>query len=87
MAINDKDFYASHGLDFDYKNMLDEYIKGVIKQAKIEVLTEIQSGIREIEEDMCIRDSKAEMGFYRLIKDSDVENIIQEKINKLKGEL
>lgn len=30
MAINDRDFYASYGLDFDYKNMLDEYIKGGI---------------------------------------------------------
>ena len=47
MAINDKDFYASHGLDFNYKNMLEEYIKGVIKQAKIEVLTDLQLEIEK----------------------------------------
>ena len=47
MAINEKDFYASHGLDFDYKNMLDEYIKRVINQAKIEVLTELKPDIEE----------------------------------------
>lgn len=79
MAINDKDFYASHGLDFDYKNMLDEYIKGVISQAKIEVLTEIQLEIEEVSE---VNDYD-----FRIYKEGidDCMKIIQAKINVLKG--
>lgn len=45
MAINERDFYASHGLDFDVEKMQIEYAKRVIKQAKIEVLTELQTEI------------------------------------------
>lgn len=47
MAINERDFYASHGLDFDIEEMQIEYTKRVIKQAKIEVLTELQMEIEE----------------------------------------
>lgn len=72
MAISDKDFYASHGLDFDYKNMLDEYIKGVIRQAKIEALTDLQLEIEEL-------DTPNNGSAYM-----DCVEIIQEKINALK---
>lgn len=80
MAINDKDFYASHGFDFDYKNMLDEYIKGVIKQAKIEVLTELQV---EVEKQCKIPNNNASAydwnnGVYACYK------VIDQKINALK---
>lgn len=57
-----------------------------LKADMVAMLTEIQLEIQEIEEDMCIRDSKAEMGFYRWIKTSDAENIIQQKINAFRGE-
>lgn len=82
MAINERDFYASHGIDFDYKNMLDEYIKGVINQAKIEVLTELQT---EIEGQCKIPNNNSRAydwnnGVYACYK------AVQEKIDKLKGE-
>lgn len=78
MAINDKDFYASQGLDFDYKNMLDEYIKGVINQAKIEVLTELQTEIEE-----CVDGAEGSPQFEQgvTIARNQVVEIIQEKIN------
>lgn len=81
MAINDKDFYASHGLDFNYKNMMDEYIKGVINQAKIEVLTELQ---QEIEE--CVDGSEGSPQFEQgvTIARNQVIEIIQEKINAMR---
>lgn len=80
MAINDKDFYASHGLDFDYKNMLDEYIKGVINQAKIEVLTELQTEIEE-----CVDGSEGSPQFEQgvAIARNQVIEMIQEKINDM----
>ena len=78
MAINDKDFYASHGFDFDYQNMLDKYIKGVKNQAKIEVLTEIQLEIEEIVKEEKLIDKKWANGLHYS------ENIIQHKINELK---
>lgn len=71
MAINERDFYASHGLDFDYKNMMDEYIKGVIKQAKIEVLTELKTEIEEL-------DTPNNGSAY-----IDCVEIIQQKINEV----
>ena len=84
MAINDKDFYASHGFDFDYQNMLDKYIKGVKNQAKIEVLTEIQLEIEEL-------DSRAGYGGNGMptfstdyIRKKKVNELIQQKIEKLK---
>ena len=73
--ISDKDFYAFHGLDFDYKNMLEEYIKGVINQAKIEVLTELQLEIEEKATEIC------DDGWWL-----SYNYIIQEKIEQLKGE-
>ncbi len=72
MAINERDFYASHGIDFDYKNMLDEYIKGVIKQAKIEALTELQTEIEELPM------------YYDPL---DISDLIQQKINELEGKI
>ena len=82
MAINDKEFYASHGFDFDYQNMLDKYIKGVKNQAKIEVLAEIQ---QEIEGQCKIPNNCASAydwnnGVYACYK------VIQQKINELKAE-
>jgi hypothetical protein len=74
MAISDRDFYASHGLDFDYKSMLEEYIEGVINQAKIEVLTEIQFEIDEKGIELC------DNGWHHTYSD-----IIQQKIDKLRG--
>ncbi len=79
MAINDKDFYASHGLDFDYKNMLDEYIKGVIKQAKIEVLTELQL---EIEKHTMTSGVTNQGAWNECI--ACCSSVIQQKIDKLK---
>ena len=73
MAINDKEFYASHGFDFDYQNMLDKYIKGVKNQAKIEVLAEIQQEIEEKATE--IRDDGWWLSYNCLI---------QKKIDKLK---
>ena len=83
MAINERDFYASRGIDFDYKSMLDEYIKGVIKQAKIEVLTELQL---EIDRQCKIPNNNASAydwnnGVYACYK------VAQQKIDKLKEEL
>lgn len=69
MAINDRDFYASHGISFDIEEMQIEYTKRVIKQAKIEVLTEL---LPEIEEMPMHYDPR------------DVSDLIQQKINKLK---
>ena len=63
----------------------DRYISiSEAKKQMVAMLSEIQLEIQEIEEDMCIRDSKAEMGFYRWIKTSDAENIIQQKIDELR---
>jgi hypothetical protein len=72
MAINDKDFYASHGLDFDIEKMQIEYTKRVINQAKIEVLTELQKEIEEL-------DTPNNGSAYM-----DCAEIIQQKIDKLK---
>ena len=80
MAINERDFYASHGLDLDYKNMLDEYIKGVINQAKIEVLTELQL---EIEEHKMTSGVTNQGTWNECI--ACCSNRIQQKINTLKG--
>ena len=87
MAINDKDFYASHGLDFDYKNMLDEYIKGIINQAKIEVLTELQLEIEEMVNPFGTRISGCSQdGWKHGVMNCDF--VIQLKIDKLReGEL
>ena len=90
MAINDRNFYASHGFDFDYKNMLDEYIKGVIRQAKIEVLTELQLEIEEKEQyyqDKFLESKNAvhdaAMG-GRMFGCGECKELIQLKINALK---
>lgn len=86
MAINDKDFYASHGLDFDYKNMLDEYIKGVINQAKIEVLTEIQLEIEELDSRAGYSGDGMPTFSTDYIRKKKVNELIQQKINALKGD-
>lgn len=72
MAINDKDFYASHGISFDTEKMQIEYTKRVINQAKIEVLTELQKEIEEL-------DTPNNGSAYM-----DCVEIIQQKINSLK---
>lgn len=82
MAISDKDFYASHGLDFDIEKMQIEYTKRVIKQAKIEVLTELQV---EVDKQCKIPNNNASAydwnnGVYACYK------VIQQKIEKLRGE-
>jgi len=83
MAINDKDFYASHGLDFDIEKMQIEYTKRVIKQAKIEVLTELQTEIEEIKMGDNIPFGFEPVNkFYEGISASS--KIIQQKIDKLK---
>ena len=80
MAINDKDFYASHGLDFDIEEMQIEYTKRVIRQAKIEVLTELQKEIEEKFNDRPFSyNHQQRTEFYR-----DIDEIIQQKIDKLK---
>ena len=76
MAINDKDFYASHGISYDIEKMQIEYTKRVINQAKIEVLTELQLEIEESE--------NCGKAFHLGLQMTS--NIIQQKINKLKGE-
>jgi len=78
MAINDKDFYASHGIDFDVEKMQIEYTKRVIKQAKIEVLTELQTEIEE-----CVDGAEGSPQFEQgvTIARNQVIEIIQEKIN------
>lgn len=80
MAINDKDFYASHGFDFNYKNMLEEYIKGVINQAKIEVLAEIQQEI----EGQCKKENHNIRVYDYNNGISACYKVIQSKIDKLK---
>jgi len=84
MAINDKDFYASHGLDFDYKNMLEEYIKGVTKQAKIEVLTEIQLEIEGLQGRSGYDGNGMPTFVTDYVRKEKVNEIIQQKINSLK---
>lgn len=76
-----RDFYASHGIDFDYKNMLDEYIKGVINQAKIELLTELQLEIEKTVKEEELIDKKWANGLRYS------EKIIQQKINSLEAEI
>lgn len=78
MAINDKDFYASHGISFDIEEMQIEYTKRVINQAKIEVLTELKSEIEETVKEEEPIDKKWAIGL-RFSK-----KIIQQKINSLK---
>jgi DNA-binding response OmpR family regulator len=78
MEINDKDFYASHGLDFDIEKMQIEYTKRVIRQAKIEVLTELQKEIEEIVKEEELIDKKWANGLHYS------EKVIQQKIDKLK---
>jgi len=80
MAINERDFYASHGLDFDVEKMQIEYTKRVIKQAKIEVLTELQTEIEE-----CVDGSEGSPQFEQgvTIARNQVLEMIQEKINDM----
>ncbi len=81
MAINDKDFYASHGISFDIEEVQIEYTKRVIKQAKIEVLTELQSEIEE-----CVDGAEGSPQFEQgvTIARNQVIEIIQEKINDMR---
>ena len=83
MAINDKDFYASHGLDFDIEEMQIEYTRRVMNQAKIEVLTELQLDIEE-----CVDGAEGSSQFEQGVTIARVQvvEMIQERINKLKGE-
>ena len=84
MAINDKDFYASHGISFDIEEMQIEYTKRVIKQAKIEALTELQT---EIEEQSLTHSEDNILSEWGLGYNHSVERcgeIIQQKINTLK---
>jgi hypothetical protein len=86
MAINDKDFYASHGLNFDIEKMQIEYTKRVINQAKIEVLTELKSEIEEIKPLEPTDDEDWQCGCFHgleLMQDKCLK-LIQEKINNLK---
>lgn len=76
MAINDKDFYASHGISYDIEEMQIEYTKRVIKQAKIEVLTELQSEIEE--------KASAEGDWIFAEGERFCGKLIQQKINSLK---
>ena len=78
MAINDRDFYASHGISFDIEEMQIEYTKRVIRQAKIEVLTELQLEIEETVKEEELIDKKWANGLHYS------EKIIQQKINSLK---
>ena len=77
MAISDKDFYASHGISFDIEEMQIEYTKRVIRQAKIEVLTELQLEIEE--------KSKWEGDCSFAQGELFCRDLIQEKINILRG--
>lgn len=79
MAISDKDFYASHGISYDIEEMQIEYTKRVIKQAKIEVLTEIQLEIEELPDEVVCDYSIEDCTSRTKVKD-----LIQEKINELK---
>lgn len=82
MAISDKDFYASHGISFDIEKMQIEYTKRVIRQAKIEVLTELKSEI----EQMTPTYHNPNWSITDLVSISEVNKVIQQKINTLKGE-
>ena len=75
MAISDKDFYASHGISYDIEEMQIEYTRRVIKQAKIEVLIELQMEFEKIE---------TGGDTWELAIKDDCKNLIQEKIDKLK---
>ena len=82
MAINERDFYASHGISFDIEEMQIEYTKRVINQAKVEVLTELK---KEFDKQCKIPNNNASAydwnnGVYACYK------VIQQKIDKLKGE-
>ena len=79
MAISDKDFYASHGISFDVEKMQIEYTKRVIKQAKIEVLTELQS---EIEKHTMTSGVTNQGTWNECI--ACCSRVIQQKINSLK---
>lgn len=81
MGINDKDFYASHGISYDIEEMQIEYTKRVIKQAKIEVLTEIQLKI----ENHTMTSGVTNQGTWNECI-ACCSRIIQQKINALKGE-
>jgi hypothetical protein len=85
MAINDKDFYASHGLDFDIEKMQIEYTKRVINQAKIEVLTELQVEIEEVARCPYTECIGGDCPFQDcMIHKGRVVSLIQSKINSLK---
>ncbi len=79
MAINDRDFYASHGISFDIEEMQIEYTKRVINQAKIEVLTELQVEIEKTAKEEELIDKKWAKGLHYS------EKIIKHKINTLRG--
>ena len=82
MAIDERDFYASHGIRFDIEKMQIEYTKRVIRQAKIEVLTELQSEIEEKHrEEEFMNDWNN--GYNSCLVDD--YNSIQQKINSLRG--
>ena len=80
MAISDRDFYASHGISYDVEEMQIEYTKRVIKQAKIEVLMELQAEIEEMDS----REHECDFATPWCIDKGAVVEIIQEKINTLK---
>ena len=82
MAINERDFYASFGFDFDYKNMLDEYINGVMNQSKIEVLTELKT---EIEKHTMTSGVTNQGTWNECI--ACCSRVIQQKIDNLKGDI
>jgi len=78
MAINERDFYASHGISFDIEEIQIEYTKRVIKQAKIEMLTELLLEIEKTVKEEELIDKKWANGLHYS------EKIIQQKIDKLK---
>jgi hypothetical protein len=78
MAISDKDFYASHGISYDIEEMQIEYTKRVIRQAKIEVLMEIQQEIEEMDS----REHECNFATPWCIDRDVVIEIIQEKIKE-----
>ena len=89
MAINERDFYASHGISFDIEEMQIEYTKRVINQAKIEVLAELKSEIEELNMHGFIqlqsyrqKTGRYRQGFERAQNLST--RVIQQKIDKLK---
>ena len=81
MAINDKDFYASHGISYDIEEMQIEYTKRVIRQAKIEVLTELLLAIQNLDTPPKYKDED-----YFLVGTGTCQELIQQKIDKLKEE-